>query len=114
MATHCRISQLTIRRGDRDVEEDEHVARLLAPLCSSGGRRLRKLVRIHKLSPDIAGGVHVGQDDDLDIGAGDQGILLGYAGEETGDTDVRSLMIALDAVCGTAIFFELKLGLMSI
>merc|ERR1712151_341682 len=42
------------------------------------------LVRINKLSPDIAGGVHVGKDD-LDVGAGDQGIMFGYASDETED-----------------------------
>jgi len=42
------------------------------------------LVRINKQSPDIAGGVHVGKED-LDIGAGDQGIMLGYASDETED-----------------------------
>merc|ERR1712039_270337 len=35
------------------------------------------LVRINKQSPDIAGGVHVGKED-LDVGAGDQGIMFGY------------------------------------
>merc|ERR1712241_940012 len=33
---------------------------------------------------DIAGGVHVGKDD-LDVGAGDQGIMFGYASDETED-----------------------------
>ena len=33
--------KLTMRQGDRDSQEDELVARLLAPLCSSGGRRWR-------------------------------------------------------------------------
>merc|ERR1712110_74951 len=42
------------------------------------------LVRINKQSPDIAGGVHVGKED-LDAGAGDQGIMFGYASDETED-----------------------------
>ena len=39
-------------------------------------------VRINKQSPDIAGGVHVGKDG-MDVGAGDQGIMFGYASDET-------------------------------
>jgi len=42
------------------------------------------MVRINKQSPDIAGGVHVGKED-LDVGAGDQGIMFGYASDETED-----------------------------
>merc|ERR1712091_557706 len=42
------------------------------------------LVRINKQSPDIAGGVHVGKDD-MDVGEGDQGIMFGYASDETAD-----------------------------
>ena len=42
------------------------------------------LVLINKQSPDIAGGVHVGKDD-MDVGAGDQGIMFGYASDETSD-----------------------------
>ena len=41
-------------------------------------------MRISWQSLDIAGGVHVGQDD-LDVGAGDQGIMFGYASDETED-----------------------------
>merc|ERR1711998_401857 len=40
------------------------------------------MVRINKQSPDIAGGVHVGKDE-MDVGAGDQGIMFGYASDET-------------------------------
>merc|ERR1711957_945576 len=42
------------------------------------------LVRINKQSPDIAGGVHVGKEE-MDMGAGDQGIMFGYASDETED-----------------------------
>eukprot|EP00511_Aplanochytrium_stocchinoi_P001191 CAMPEP_0204829018 /NCGR_PEP_ID=MMETSP1346-20131115/6994_1 /ASSEMBLY_ACC=CAM_ASM_000771 /TAXON_ID=215587 /ORGANISM="Aplanochytrium stocchinoi, Strain GSBS06" /LENGTH=470 /DNA_ID=CAMNT_0051958471 /DNA_START=74 /DNA_END=1486 /DNA_ORIENTATION=+ len=43
------------------------------------------IVRINKQSPDIAGGVHVGKDE-MDVGAGDQGIMFGYATDETEST----------------------------
>merc|ERR1712159_402834 len=42
------------------------------------------VVRINKQSPDIAGGVHVARDE-MDVGAGDQGIMFGYATDETED-----------------------------
>merc|ERR1712060_519087 len=42
------------------------------------------IVRINKQSPDIAGGVHVGKDE-MDVGAGDQGIMFVYASDETED-----------------------------
>merc|ERR1712093_885823 len=42
------------------------------------------IVRINKQSPDIAGGVHVGKDE-MDVGAGNQGIMFGYASDETED-----------------------------
>ena len=41
-----------------------------------------QLDNINKQSPDIAGGVRVGKDD-LDVGAGDHGIVLGNAIDET-------------------------------
>ena len=43
---------------------------------------------------------------DVDVGAGDQGILFGYAGKEIGDNNVKSLMVGLDAVGETAILSQ--------
>merc|ERR1712188_261587 len=51
------------------------------------------LVRINKQSPDMGGGVHVGKED-LDIGAGDQGIMFGYASDETADCMPLTILMA--------------------
>merc|ERR1712022_104652 len=51
------------------------------------------LVKINKQSPDIAGGVHVGKED-LDVGAGDQGIMFGYASDETADCMPLTILMA--------------------
>merc|ERR1719324_906314 len=51
------------------------------------------LVKINKQSPDIAGGVHVGKED-LDVGAGDQGIMFGYASDETEDCMPLTILMA--------------------
>merc|ERR1712182_71388 len=51
------------------------------------------LVRINKQSPDIAGGVHVGKDE-MDVGAGDKGIMFGYASDETEDAMPLTILLA--------------------
>ena len=69
--------ELTEDQADWDSQEGELDARVPASLCSSAERRFHKLMHINRQSFDIAGGVHVGKDD-LDVGAGDQDIRLGY------------------------------------
>lgn len=49
-----------------------------------GDKTCEVLVRTNKQSADIAGGRHVGKEE-LDVGAGDPGIMFGYARDETND-----------------------------
>ena len=50
-----------------------------ADLCSDPSGHIDVEVRIHEQSPDIAGAVN----GDKELGAGDQGIMVGYATDET-------------------------------
>ena len=43
---------------------------------------LKALRTINLIPPDIAGGVNIGKDD-MDVGAGGQGIMFGYTLDET-------------------------------
>ncbi len=67
--------EAVVRRAIQDIGYDAVEKGLDYRTCSV-------LVAIEQQSPDIAQGVHVGKADE-EVGAGDQGIMFGYATDET-------------------------------
>merc|ERR1711985_212748 len=83
-----------VRQAVKDIGYDSFVDELDSTVSKGlSHKSCEVLVRINKQSPDIAGGVHVGKDE-LDIGAGDQGIMFGYASDETEDCMPLTILIA--------------------